>query len=184
MSTAGPLEWQAMKLAFRAAPTAEAARARDALEERYGRHTPEEADVIVPLGGDGFMLETLHAHLALAKPIYGMNLGTVGFLLNSYDQADVRCADRARPAGRRSTRCGCGPSCATAASSRPSASTRSRSTARAARRPSSAIAIDDVVPPARAGLRRHPGGDAGGLDRLQSLRPWADHPARPRPSWR
>ena len=61
----------------------------------------------MPLGGDGFMLETLHAHLALAKPIYGMNLGTVGFLLNSYDQADVRCADRARPAGRRSTPCGC-----------------------------------------------------------------------------
>ncbi len=89
MSTAGLLEWQAMKLAFRAAPTAEAARARDALEERYGRYTPEEAEVIVPLGGDGFMLETLHAHLALAKPIYGMNLGTVGFLLNSYDQADV-----------------------------------------------------------------------------------------------
>ena len=58
-------------------------------EQRYGRHTPEEAEVIVPLGGDGFMLETLHAHLALAKPIYGMNLGTVGFLLNSYDQADL-----------------------------------------------------------------------------------------------
>jgi NAD+ kinase len=78
-----------MKLAFRAAPTAEAARAREALEERYGRHEPENADVIVPLGGDGFMLETLHAHLALAKPIYGMNLGTVGFLLNSYDLEDV-----------------------------------------------------------------------------------------------
>ncbi len=77
-----------MKLAFRAAPTAEAARARDELEQRYGRHAPEAADVIVPLGGDGFMLETLHAHLALAKPIYGMNLGTVGFLLNGYNPAD------------------------------------------------------------------------------------------------
>ncbi len=78
-----------MKLAFRAAPTAEAMRARQALEERYGLHAPEDADVIVPLGGDGFMLETLHAHLALAKPIYGMNLGTVGFLLNSYDLDEV-----------------------------------------------------------------------------------------------
>ena len=41
--------------------------------------------MIVPLGGDGYMLETLHAFLDLAKPIYGMNLGTVGFLLNGYD---------------------------------------------------------------------------------------------------
>jgi NAD+ kinase len=78
-----------MKLAFSAAPTAEAKRALEALEQRYGRHTPDSADVIVPLGGDGFMLETLHAHLALAKPIYGMNLGTVGFLLNSFNQNDV-----------------------------------------------------------------------------------------------
>jgi NAD+ kinase len=83
------VEGLAMKLAFRAAPTVEAGRALEALEERYGRHPPEQADVIVPLGGDGFMLETLHAHLALAKPIYGMNLGTVGFLLNSYDAEDV-----------------------------------------------------------------------------------------------
>ena len=78
-----------MKLAFRAAPTAEASRAIEALEERYGQYAPETADVIVPLGGDGFMLETLHAHLPLAKPIYGMNLGTVGFLLNSYDADEL-----------------------------------------------------------------------------------------------
>ena len=73
-----------MRLAFRAAPTAEARRALELLEARYGRFAPEAADVIVPLGGDGFMLETLHAHLALARPIYGMNLGTVGFLLNDF----------------------------------------------------------------------------------------------------
>ncbi len=73
-----------MRVAFRAAPTAEAMRALEALEARYGRHAPETADVIVPLGGDGFMLETLHAPIALALPIYGMNLGTVGFLLNAY----------------------------------------------------------------------------------------------------
>ena len=78
-----------MRLAFRAAPTTDAQRAREALEARYGRHAPEAAEVIVPLGGDGFMLETLHAHLALAKPIYGMNLGTVGFLLNGFAEADL-----------------------------------------------------------------------------------------------
>ena len=73
-----------MKLAFRAAPTAEARRALDTLHDLYGTHAPEDADVIVPLGGDGYMLETLHTFLDLAKPIYGMNLGTVGFLLNSF----------------------------------------------------------------------------------------------------
>jgi NAD+ kinase len=73
-----------LRIAFRAAPTAEARRALVALQHRYGAHPPEEADVIVPLGGDGFMLETLHAHLALGRPMYGMNLGTVGFLLNGY----------------------------------------------------------------------------------------------------
>ncbi len=73
-----------MKLAFLAAQTAEAQRARDELERRYGAVPVEKADVLVPLGGDGFMLETLHAHLDRKVPIYGMNLGTVGFLLNSF----------------------------------------------------------------------------------------------------
>ena len=73
-----------MKLAFRAAPTAEARRALNTLRHAYGTHEPADADVIVPLGGDGYMLETLHAFLDLAKPIYGMNLGTVGFLLNAF----------------------------------------------------------------------------------------------------
>jgi NAD+ kinase len=74
-----------MMLAFRAAPTVEAWRALGELRHRYGTHEPADADVIVPLGGDGYMLETLHTFLDLAKPIYGMNLGTVGFLLNGYD---------------------------------------------------------------------------------------------------
>jgi NAD+ kinase len=78
-----------MKIAFVAAPTVEARGALVALQHRYGAIPPEEADVIVPLGGDGFMLETLHAHLALGRPIYGMNLGTVGFLLNGYGVGDL-----------------------------------------------------------------------------------------------
>lgn len=72
------------KLAFLAADTAEAQRARHELERVYGAVPVEAADVLVPLGGDGFMLETLHAHLDRRIPIYGMNLGTVGFLLNAF----------------------------------------------------------------------------------------------------
>ena len=61
--------------------------AQKALEEissRYKPCSPEDADVIVALGGDGFMLETQHRFLNQGKPIYGMNRGTVGFLLNEF----------------------------------------------------------------------------------------------------
>jgi NAD+ kinase len=83
-----------MNIAFLAAPTPEARRALAALQHRFGAIPPEAADVIVPLGGDGFMLEMLHAHLELGRPIYGMNLGTVGFLLNAYsvDELEARIA--------------------------------------------------------------------------------------------
>jgi NAD+ kinase len=79
-----------MRLAFVAADTPEANAARAQLQATYGDFSPEEADVIVALGGDGFMLETLHATLELEVPIYGMNLGTVGFLLNSYSAGDLQ----------------------------------------------------------------------------------------------
>jgi NAD+ kinase len=69
------------------APTAQTARA--ALIARYG-DTPEEmANVIVALGGDGFMLHTLHRTQGLDVPVYGMNRGTVGFLMNEYSEADL-----------------------------------------------------------------------------------------------
>jgi NAD+ kinase len=45
---------------------------------------PEQADIIIALGGDGFMLETLHQFLKFEKPVYGMNCGSVGFLMNDY----------------------------------------------------------------------------------------------------
>jgi NAD+ kinase len=54
------------------------------LRERYGTTDPRDADVIVPLGGDGFMLETLHRFVGTGKPIFGMHRGSVGFLMNSY----------------------------------------------------------------------------------------------------
>ena len=73
------------KLAFLASEKPAAAPMRAALEERYGVTPPEEADVIVAIGGDGFMLETLRANLGRPTPIYGVNCGTVGFLMNPHD---------------------------------------------------------------------------------------------------
>ncbi len=74
----------APKLAFLAADRPEAKEARRALSARYGEVSEEAADVVVALGGDGFMLESLHRNLANRKPIYGMNRGSVGFLMNDY----------------------------------------------------------------------------------------------------
>ncbi len=70
------------RLALLASPTDEAQGALRALAARYGSHALDEADVIVPLGGDGFMLQTLHRHGGRGKPVFGMKLGTVGFLMN------------------------------------------------------------------------------------------------------
>ena len=71
-------------ICFTAAATSAAEEALERLCQRYGQVPADQADVIVALGGDGFMLETMHRHMALKKPIYGMNRGTVGFLLNAY----------------------------------------------------------------------------------------------------
>jgi NAD+ kinase len=57
--------------------------------QRYHDVGPEDADVIVALGGDGFMLQTLHKFLRQGKPIYGMNLGSVGFLMNEYSDTGL-----------------------------------------------------------------------------------------------
>ena len=72
------------RFAFVASDRPEAEEARQRLAARYGDASESEADVIVALGGDGFMLETLHRTLGSAKPIYGMNRGSVGFLMNDY----------------------------------------------------------------------------------------------------
>lgn len=75
------------RIAFLASHTDEAQRALAALSTQHGQHEPADADVLVALGGDGFMLQTLHRHGALGKPVYGMKLGTVGFLMNQYADA-------------------------------------------------------------------------------------------------
>jgi NAD+ kinase len=74
------------RLAFVASDRPEAEEARQRLAARYGDVRETEAEVIVALGGDGFMLETLHRTLGTAKPIYGMNRGSVGFLMNDYGE--------------------------------------------------------------------------------------------------
>ncbi|MGJ8544361.1 MAG: NAD kinase [Sulfitobacter sp.] len=84
-----------LKIAFSASQTPVAQTARAALIGRYGNVPPAEAEVIVALGGDGFMLQTLHETQALPAPVYGMNRGTIGFLMNTYAEGDLieRLAD-------------------------------------------------------------------------------------------
>lgn len=77
------------KLAFVASRGTKARAARDVLVDRYGHVSEAEADVIVALGGDGFMLATLHRTQHLKAPVYGMNRGTVGFLMNEYHETDL-----------------------------------------------------------------------------------------------
>src|SRR5580704_8118360 len=78
------------RIAFVAGPIPEAEEARHRLAQRYGSVAPGEADVIVALGGDGFMLQTLHGFMSAGKPIYGMHRGTVGFLMNEYHEENLR----------------------------------------------------------------------------------------------
>lgn len=72
------------KIAFVADDSTSAQIAYNNLTGLYSHVSPEQCDVLVVLGGDGFMLETLHKHMTCSKPVYGINCGSVGFLLNSY----------------------------------------------------------------------------------------------------
>jgi NAD+ kinase len=76
-------------IAFVASSSKEARLALARLSERYAHVSPEEADIIVALGGDGLMLQTLHQFMGTAKPIYGMNRGSVGFLMNDFSEDDL-----------------------------------------------------------------------------------------------
>lgn len=78
-----------LQIAFLASRAPVAQTARAVLIGRYGNVDPEEADVIVALGGDGFMLRTLHRAQALPAAVYGMNRGTIGFLMNEYSETDL-----------------------------------------------------------------------------------------------
>ena len=71
-------------LAFVSSESPTATTAARTLAALYGQCDVESADVIVALGGDGFMLQTLHRFMDSGRPVYGMNRGTVGFLMNEY----------------------------------------------------------------------------------------------------
>ncbi len=83
---------KSLKLSFHASDRHEARTAMKALTDKYGNYDAAEADVIVALGGDGFMLQTLRRYRTLLTrglPVYGMNKGTIGFLMNEYSTDDL-----------------------------------------------------------------------------------------------
>ncbi len=78
-----------MKLCFLSSKSAKARSAYKALVKRYGNHDLTQADVVVPLGGDGFMLHCLHQMMDKRVPVFGLSRGTVGFLMNAYRENDL-----------------------------------------------------------------------------------------------
>ncbi len=80
---------EAEHIAFVAARTPAAQAALESLKSLYPSKSPADADVIVALGGDGFMLQTIHRFIHRGKPIYGMNRGSVGFLMNPYSSENL-----------------------------------------------------------------------------------------------
>ncbi len=80
---------RALRIHFTASPRRSAQTAMRTLRQRYGEAGAADAEVVVALGGDGFMLETLHAHMGRNIPIFGMNHGSVGFLMNAYAEDDL-----------------------------------------------------------------------------------------------
>ncbi|MEM1376936.1 MAG: NAD kinase [Pseudomonadota bacterium] len=77
-------------LSFVSSGTEQADSSARTLAALYGNCPPDDADVIVALGGDGFMLQTIQQYMNTSKAIYGMNRGTVGFLMNEYSEVDLR----------------------------------------------------------------------------------------------
>ena len=77
------------KIAFLASDTPEAQAALHALTVAHKQHAPGQADMICALGGDGFMLQSLHRYADLGLPVFGMKLGAVGFLMNQYRADDL-----------------------------------------------------------------------------------------------
>lgn len=75
-----------MKIAFITANKIKAKKTLELIEQRYRNYDPEEADFLAVLGGDGFMLKALRDYHYLGKPFYGMNLGNLGFLMNSVNE--------------------------------------------------------------------------------------------------
>jgi NAD+ kinase len=77
------------RIAFIASEAPEARRALTRLSKLHGNADPESADVVVALGGDGMMLQALHRFMSSGQPIYGMNRGSVGFLMNDFSEKNL-----------------------------------------------------------------------------------------------
>ena len=77
------------KPVFLASSSDEASSQKKILEDKYGKNELDNADVIVVLGGDGFMLEAIKSHMDKHLPIFGLNYGSVGFLMNSSNENDL-----------------------------------------------------------------------------------------------
>ncbi len=77
------------KIAFLANSTSAAKKSRDILAKRYPNTAAEDADILIALGGDGFMLQTQLKYMNSGKPVFGMNKGTIGFLMSEYNEQDL-----------------------------------------------------------------------------------------------
>ena len=78
-----------MKFYFSNSKSKEAIDAKDFFISKYGQNKPEDADIIIPIGGDGFLLKSLHDFHQLSKPFFGINYGWVGFLMNAKNDDDL-----------------------------------------------------------------------------------------------
>ena len=153
------------RIAFVASASTEAQAALAQLVKVYGNHDADDADVVVALGGDGLMLQTLHDHMRSDKPIYGMHRGTVGFLMNEFTTHDLHT----RLAAARESLIN--PLLMRATDVHGAVHLHHainevalfRQTNQAAHL---RILIDEHERMAGIDRRRHPGGDAGRLDRL------------------
>lgn len=86
------------KIAFLSSSSPEALKAKTTFEALYPSVGPQEAEILIALGGDGFMLETMHDHLQARTPIYGIHCGSVGFLMNEFSSNDLlERLDKAKP---------------------------------------------------------------------------------------
>jgi NAD+ kinase len=77
------------RLHFVASESPEAQEPLERMRARYGDADAQNADIIVGLGGDGFMLQTLHNFVSSGRPIYGMNFGSIGFLMNEFAEENL-----------------------------------------------------------------------------------------------
>ena len=176
MSVVTPVA-RTQSIAFLSSGAKEANEALERLTALYGNSPLDEADVIVALGGDGLMLQTLHMTMKAPKPIYGMNRGSVGFLMNDYSEhglpraarggaaVDHPSAHHARARHQRGRDDGAGDQRGVAAAPDLSGG----QAAHRDRRQDAARRTD---------RRRHPGLHARRLDRLQPFRQRADPAAR------